>query len=217
MSLTAPLEKIYKIHGNLCSSCFVVVTEWLFFWSYMMIDVSPYVYFSDMFVNKCQSTLIFSVPLWRGESFCYLEDRKWKQGNTDISFQGDQHEMNKSHFQKYWFDSHSVLPDFLGSDTLSRVIKHIRVEEFRFPYSLPFFVCFRHDSFNLLKLLLSCSFMNKTLVNAQNSTEHYSNFAAQWLKLKSHWADIAGLKSETHQGSAGCRKQPCKHQMKSYW
>jgi len=26
--------------------------------------------------------------------------------------------------------------------------------------------------------------MNKTLVNAQNSTEHYSNFSAQWLKLR---------------------------------
>lgn len=105
--------------------------------SYMIIDVSMYVYFSDMFVNKCQSTLMINVCPWRGESYCYLKDRKWKQRNTDISFQGDQHKTNKFHFQKYWFDSHSVLPDFLGSDALSSHQTH----QGRGVVSLTIFVC----------------------------------------------------------------------------
>lgn len=43
-----------------------------------------------------------------------MKEGKWKQGNAATSILGDQPKRDKSHFQKYWFDSVSDQPEYLA-------------------------------------------------------------------------------------------------------
>lgn len=66
---------------------------WHGFFNYMTIEVSTYVYLSDMFVSKCQSVIIISMYVWKIVLLAFegreIETQEWSCLQPGWSAQGE--------------------------------------------------------------------------------------------------------------------------------